>query len=100
MFPTRPPLQLRKLGRQIPIERTAVGAALAGTVDEDGAVYRADGHESGVAAASAPVRDVTGKIVGAISAVRPTFRLIDEELAVARVAVAHAASALTASLGG
>jgi len=97
------PQQLRHagwLGRRIPMESTAVGAALRGEIDEDGAVYRADGHEVGVAAASAPVYDVSGSVVAAISAVGPTFRLVGAELAAARRAVADASGELTRLLGG
>ncbi|MDX1385709.1 MAG: IclR family transcriptional regulator C-terminal domain-containing protein [Thermoanaerobaculia bacterium] len=97
------PRQLRHagwLGRQIPTASTAVGAALRGDVDDDGAAYRADGHEEGVSAVSAPVYDARGSIVAAISAVGPTFRLVGDARAGARTAVVAAAASLTHALGG
>ncbi len=96
------PRQLRHagwLGRQIPTGDTAVGAALRGDVDGDGAAYRADGHEEGVSAVSAPVYDARGSIVGAVSAVGPTFRLVGDARATARAAVVAAAASLSRTLG-
>jgi DNA-binding IclR family transcriptional regulator len=88
------------LGRQIPTGPTAVGAALRGDIDDDGAVHRADGHEEGVSAVSAPVFDARGTIVAAVSAVGPTFRLVGDARAAARNAVVSAAASLTHALGG
>lgn len=87
------------IGRQVPTRATAVGAALDGAVDPDGAVFRSDAHEPGVAAVSAPVRDASGSVVAAISAVGPTFRLVGEELEGARAAVIIAAQTLSGMLG-
>lgn len=88
------------LGHRVTRRGTAVGDALAGTVDDDGVAVRFDGAEIGVSAVSAPVRDGDGRVIAAVSVVGPTYRLADDVLATARVAVAAAARELSASMGG
>ncbi|MDO8361627.1 MAG: IclR family transcriptional regulator C-terminal domain-containing protein [Actinomycetota bacterium] len=79
------------LGRTVPRQGTALGAALAGSVDADGAAQRDGGAEEGVTAISAPVRDRSGAIVAAVSIVGPTFRLAGRALAAHRAEVVQAA---------
>ncbi len=82
------------LGQRVSRRGTALGAALVGKVDGDGAVARTDAVEPGVTALSAPVRDHRGEIVGAVSVVGPSFRMSGRALADARAAVAAAAERL------
>ncbi|MEN9505798.1 MAG: hypothetical protein RI958_1724 [Actinomycetota bacterium] len=80
------------LGHTVPRRDTAVGRALDSVVDVDGVAVRRDTVELGITAVSAPVRDTSGLVVGALSVVGPSFRLCDELLATTRTAVgAHAA---------
>jgi DNA-binding IclR family transcriptional regulator len=86
------------LGQQVSRRSTALGAALAGRVDADGAVVRVDAVESGVTAVAAPVRGASGAVVASISVVGPTFRLDGAALHTARRAVAERAGSLTSEL--
>jgi DNA-binding IclR family transcriptional regulator len=83
------------LGQRVPRRGTAAGAALAGRVESDGAVVRSDAVEDGVTAVSAPVRDMHGDVVAALSVVGPSFRLEGQALSDARVAVISAAELLS-----
>lgn len=87
------------LGQRILRRDSAVGAALAGTVDEGGAAIRLDAVEPGITAISAPVRS-TGSIVAAVSVVGPSFRLQGTSLRSACTQVARAAAAVERALGG
>lgn len=82
------------LGQHVARRGTAVGAALAGRVDEDGAVSVCGAVEDGVTAVSAPVRGPDGAIIGAVSVVGPSFRLRGRRLSEARNAVTAAARQL------
>jgi urocanate hydratase len=82
------------LGRSVPRRGTAVGAALAGRVDAVGTVVRRDAVEPGITAVSAPVRDVTGRVVAALSVVGPSFRLDDDRVELVRELVRREADAL------
>jgi DNA-binding IclR family transcriptional regulator len=87
------------LGQHLPRRGTAVGAALVGAVDADGAVVRTDAVEPGVTAVSAPVRGSDGSTLAALSLVGPSFRLTGHVLADARAEVARQAAALSAAAG-
>jgi DNA-binding IclR family transcriptional regulator len=87
------------LGQRVARRGTAVGAALAGNVEPDGTVVRTDAVEDGVTAVSAPVHGVNGEVVGAISVVGPSFRLIGPALDLARDAVARQARTLSSMAG-
>ena len=87
------------LGQRVTRRGTAVGAALAGNLEADGTVVRTDAVESGVTAVSAPVHGPNGDIIGALSVVGPSFRLVDKALAEARAAVASEAAALSLRAG-
>lgn len=82
------------LGHRVPRRRSAVGAALAGRVDDDGTAVRHDAVEPGITAVAAPVHDHRGRVVAAVNLVGPSFRLAGDALAEARRAVAKAAGAL------
>jgi DNA-binding IclR family transcriptional regulator len=87
------------LGQRVTRRGTAVGAALAGQVDDDGVVVRSDAVEDGVTAICASVRGATGEIVAAISVVGPSFRLTGPALRRAREAVARHARDLSLQAG-
>ena len=87
------------LGHTVPRRGTAVGRALVGDVDDDGVAVRDDAVESGVTAVSAPVRDLSGDVVAAVSVVGPSFRLVGEALTAARGAVADHATRLSRAAG-
>ena len=87
------------LGQRVTRRSSAVGAALAGRVDADGVAMRLDAVEPGTTAVSAPVRDSSGKVVAAVSVVGPSFRLLENELAAARTAVAECAKAIERAAG-
>lgn len=87
------------LGHRITRRATAVGAALAGRVEDDGVAVRLDAVEDGITAVSAPVRDASGEIIGALSVVGPSFRVCDDTLLEVRRAVAEQAAALSAMTG-
>jgi len=86
------------LGRAFAAKGTAVGSALAGRVDPDGAVARDGSLEPGITAVAAAVRAGDG-IVAALNVVGPSFRLDTAALAVARRQVATAAAELSHALG-
>jgi IclR family transcriptional regulator, acetate operon repressor len=88
------------LGRSLNRKSTAAGAALKGRVDTDGTVVRDDAVEVGITAISAPVRDGSGAIIAAVSAVGPTYRLQSFGLPAARRLVAECANTLSNRLTG
>jgi urocanate hydratase len=87
------------LGQTVPLKGTAVGAALSGKVDDDGATIRTDAVEDGVTAVSATVLGADGRPIGALSVVGPSYRLTGRQLTSARAAVAAQARALSAMAG-
>lgn len=62
------------LGRRIPRATSAVGAALAGTVDARGVAVVQNGVEPDITAIAIPIRD-RHSIVAAINVVGPSFRM-------------------------
>ena len=84
------------LGQNVTRRGSAVGAALAGKVDNSGVAVRLDAVEPGITAVSAPVIDRAGKVVAAISVVGPSFRLCGDGLAATCRSVADTAERLTA----
>lgn len=87
------------LGQRVTRRGTAVGAALAGQVDDDGVAVKSDAVEDGVTAVSAPVRGASGDIVAAISVVGPSFRLAGSALRRTREAVDRQARDLSLLAG-
>lgn len=87
------------LGHTISRAGTALGRALVGDVDDDGVAVKTDAVEQGITAVSAPVRDAADAIVGALSVVGPSFRLVDARLAEARSQVATHAVMLSRLAG-
>ena len=87
------------LGQRVTRRSSAVGAALAGKVDEAGVAIRLDAVEEGITAVSAPVRGADGKVIAAVSVVGPSFRLHGAALTDAAAAVAASARAIEHALG-
>ena len=87
------------LGQRVSRRNSAVGAALAGRVDDTGVAIRLDAVEDGITAISAPVRGADGTLMAAVSLVGPSFRLHDETLALAAAEVVAAARAVEHALG-
>ena len=87
-------------GRTVPLDGTAIGAALRGELGAEGFVVERGAVEPDVTAIAAPFRDHLGRIAGALSITAPTYRT-SGELAAAhgRELVAHA-DELTRELGG
>ncbi len=88
------------LGQHVPRRATAVGAALAGRVDADGAVVRHDAVEEGVTAVAAPVRGADGRVVAVVSVVGPSYRLHGRNLEPVRGQVVRSAAVLSRALAG
>jgi DNA-binding IclR family transcriptional regulator len=67
------------VGRTLPLEGSAVGAALRGSVPESGYIAQRSRVEPDVTAIAAPIRR-PGGIAGALSLVGPTYRIDDEKM--------------------
>ena len=93
------------LGRSFASASSAVGAALAGRVDDDGCVAREGVLEDGITAVSAPIRagrsssPPLSNIVAAFSVVGPTFRIDGGDLSAVRRSVATTAQHFSLTLG-
>jgi urocanate hydratase len=87
-------------GRTIPLQGTALGAALRGTVGAEGFSARHASVEPDITAVAAPVAGPDGTIVAALSVLAPTYRTGEDDVrAIGEALVAHARS-LSAQLGG
>lgn len=87
-------------GRTIPMEGTAMGAALRGEVGPYGYASTAASVEPDVTAVAAPVAGLSGEVVAALSVIAPTYRTSDADVErIGRLLVEHA-RALSAELGG
>jgi len=62
-------------GARLPLERGSAGRVLSGKLGRDGWVASVEEREPGVASVSAPVRDASGALVGAVSLSGPVERL-------------------------
>ncbi|WP_416565779.1 IclR family transcriptional regulator [Nocardia testacea] len=69
------------VGQTVPLDGTAVGAALLGKVGPHGYAIAHDTIEDHSTGVAAPIYDAIGRIVGALSVVGPTFRLDDDTCA-------------------
>jgi IclR family transcriptional regulator, acetate operon repressor len=67
------------VGRTVPLDGSAVGAALRGAVPKRGYIAQRSSMEPDVTAIAAPIRR-PGGIAGAISLVGPTYRIDDKKL--------------------
>ncbi len=87
------------VGRTLPLNRTAAGAALLDRVEPAGYVAMRDTLERDVTAVAAPVRNAGGRIVAALSITGPSFRISDEDLARFGTLVVDAARRASVQLG-
>jgi DNA-binding IclR family transcriptional regulator len=87
------------VGESVPLDGTAIGAALTGQTVDGVAVLRAS-IESDVTAIAAPVTPVGRFVRAAISVVGPSFRMSDEDVRRFAELVKHHARALSAELAG
>ncbi len=87
------------IGRTVPAENTAIGAAIQGHVSPEG--YTATRHtiEPDISSAAAPVFDRHGIIIGAINVIGPTYRISDEMLRKIGILVAKHAQLVSSKLG-
>lgn len=80
-------------GRAIPLDGTAIGAALRGEVGRHGYAATRRTIEPDVTAIAAPVRGRDAAVVGALSITAPSYRTSDEDVdAIGRALVGHAAA--------
>lgn len=87
------------VGRSVPVEGTAVGAALIADPAQPATFVNEGAVEAGVAAVAAPVT-ASGRVVGAISLLGPIERLSGRRRRRAEAAVAAAAAATGDALAG
>lgn len=88
------------VGRLLPLDRTAVGAAFAGELDIGGYAVRRSTFEPDVVAIAAPVRGPDGTVVAALSVTAPSYRVADTELPRLGALVLEEAKRASAELGG
>lgn len=88
------------LGRAVPLQGTAIGAAISGTVGEFGYVVRRQTLEPDVTAVAAPIRGPDGEILAAINLTGPTYRIGDDDLHRFGIAVVSAAQEISEEIGG
>ncbi len=87
------------VGRTIPLQGTAMGAALRGEVGSDGYAVTRAAVEPDVTAIASPFRDHHGRIAGALSVTAPTYRTSDDDAAAHGRALVEHAKALSSELG-
>jgi DNA-binding IclR family transcriptional regulator len=87
------------LGLLLPINKTAVGDALAGKTNAQGYFARRDTFAAGVTAVAAPVYGAGGGVVAAFSITGPSFRMSERDLKRFGIMVSAQARAASAELG-
>lgn len=88
------------LGRTVPVQGTAIGAAISGNVGKFGFVATRQTLEPDVTAIAAPVRGSDGSIVAAVNLTGPTYRIEDDDIHRFGLAVVAAATAISWDIGG
>ena len=68
------------LGRTLPLDKTAIGRALTGSVDASGCAVNRNGFEPDVTAIAAPIRGVRGEILAALSITGPSYRISNADV--------------------
>lgn len=68
------------VGRSLPLDRTAVGAALIGRIDERGYAEKRNTFEPDVTAVAAPIYGQGGEIVAAFSITGPSYRIANTDI--------------------
>ncbi|WUI02536.1 helix-turn-helix domain-containing protein [Spirillospora sp. NBC_00431] len=87
------------LGRTVPVDGTAIGAALRGDCGDLGYVTASHALEDGVTAIAGTVRWADGSVAAAISVVGPTFRIPEAQVREIGRLVAARAQAMSRDLG-
>jgi DNA-binding IclR family transcriptional regulator len=87
------------VGRTVPVDDTAIGAAMRGKVCAAG--YTATRHtiDPDVSSVAAPIFDPAGAIIGAINVIGPTYRISDEQLTKFGLLVAEHSQQISSRLG-
>ncbi|MGW6659607.1 IclR family transcriptional regulator [Rhodococcus sp. NPDC055024] len=96
------PLDIRHVGwvgRSVPLASSAAGNALLGRLGPDGYSVKRATLTEGATAVAAPVRDSSGRIVGSLSIVGPSFRLQEKKIEQYGKATKNHADALSQRLG-
>jgi IclR family acetate operon transcriptional repressor len=88
------------LGRTVPVQGTAIGAAISGNVGKFGFAATRKTLEPDVTAISAPVHGPNGSIVAAVSLTGPTYRISDKDVHRFGLAVVATATAISEEIGG
>ena len=87
------------VGRTVPVENTAIGAAIQGHLAPEGYIATRHTVEPDVSSVAAPVFDRHGIIIGAINVIGPTYRISDDMLAKIGALVAKHAQQVSSKLG-
>lgn len=87
------------VGRTVPVDGTAIGAAIQGRVCPAGYTSTRHTIDPDVSSVAAPVFDQSGAIVGAINIIGPTYRISDEQLERMGMLVAEHTRQISARLG-
>ncbi|HWM83975.1 MAG TPA: IclR family transcriptional regulator [Pseudolabrys sp.] len=87
------------LGRTVPVQGTAIGAAIKGETGAAGFVATRQTLEPDVTAIAAPIRGADGSIVAAVNLTGPTYRIKDSDIDRFGRTVAAAATAISRELG-
>jgi DNA-binding IclR family transcriptional regulator len=88
------------LGRTVPVQGTAIGAAMTGNVGTHRFAATRQTLEADVTAIAAPIYGPEGSIVAAINLTGPTYRIKDDDIHRFGLAVAAEADALSKEIGG
>jgi urocanate hydratase len=88
------------LGRAVPLQGTAIGAAMSGNVNAEGYAATRQTLEPDVTAIAAPVRNADGSIIAAINLTGPSYRISDADMVRFGRAVVGAAAAIAKDIGG
>jgi len=87
------------VGRMLPLDRTAVGAALGGALDSRGYAVRRNTFEPDVVALAAPVHGPDDSVVAALSITAPSYRVADTDLERLGALVLEEADRVSVELG-
>lgn len=87
------------VGRTVPVDGTAIGAAIQGQVYPAGYTSTRHTIDPDVSSVAAPIFDQRGAIIGAINIIGPTYRISDEQLEHMGMLVAEHTRQISARLG-
>ena len=87
------------IGRSVPVEGTAIGAAISGRFGRNGVSLARVTLEPDVTALAAPIFGADGLVVGALSVTGPSYRMDDALIERAKVELLRAVHAMSSALG-